>query len=86
MVGAVCSGVRMSFPKFVCWLHEEGLISDLSEEDVDRLFKDRGLRHLVLRFGGLPCFGFHNVNLHPAVLGGSRLGLLGRASSGSFGQ
>ena len=35
MEGAVCSGVRMSLPKLICRLPEEGIIPDVPEEDVD---------------------------------------------------
>ena len=69
MEGAVCSGVRMSFPKLVCWLPEEGLISDLPKEDVDRLLENRGLFHVVLQLRGIPFPSLDNVDLPPVVLG-----------------
>ena len=92
VIGAVCLGVRMSFPKLVRWLPKEGLLSDVPEEDVDRFFENRGLRHVVLRLCGFAGAGFHNVDLPPAMLGGSRLGFLGGGGGGgggngrSFGQ
>ena len=86
MVGAICSRVQMSLPKLVHWLPEEGFIPDLQKQYVDRLFEDRGLRHVVPRFDGSSCPCFHNVNLPPAMIGGGRLGLLGRERGGTFGS